>query len=102
MKKALLIAAIACFIGSGSVFAGTSSAKNIEFAQQKDKKKKVNEEDLPDGVKRVLNKDTYKDWKIDQAYLFEEGGYYKIELKKDDQTQTLNLDKYGNKVSVTE
>ncbi len=102
MKKVILIAAIACFIGSGSVFAGASSVKNIEFAQQKDKKKKVNEEDLPDGIKRVLGKDTYKDWKFDQAYLFEEAGYYKIELKKDDQTQTLNLDQYGNKVSVIE
>lgn len=102
MKKVILIAAIACFIGSGSLFAGTISDKNIEFAQQKDKKKKVNEEELPDGVKRVLSKDTYKDWKFDQAYLFEEAGYYKIELKKDDQKQTLNLDKYGNKVSVME
>jgi hypothetical protein len=102
MKKVMLIAAIACFIGSGSVFASTTSVKNIEFAQQKDKKKKVNEEDLPDAIKRYLGKDTYKDWKVDQAYLFEEAGYYKIELKKDDQTQTLNLDKYGNKVSVME
>jgi hypothetical protein len=103
MKKVILIAAIASILGSGAIYAGNLSGKiNAEIAQQNDKKKKVNEEDLPETVKKVLKNDTYKDWKVDQAFLVEGADYYKIELKKDDQKQTLNLDKYGNKVSVIE
>jgi hypothetical protein len=105
MKKGIYIAAIACLIGSTSIYAGNFSSKNeiISLQQQKEKKKKLNEDELPLVIKNMLKGNEYKDWKLDQAYLIEgTSEYYKIELKKDDQKQTLNLDKYGNKVSVLE
>lgn len=105
MKKVIYIAAIACLMGSTSIYAGNLSDRNenITVQQQKEKKKKLNEDELPVVIKNLLKSNEYKDWKLDQAYLIEGASeYYKVELKKDDQKQTLNLDKYGNKVSVLE
>lgn len=102
MKKIIYTLAIAFLIGSGSIYASSfSKNENAEITQQ-NKKKKVNEEDLPDAIKRLLKTETYKYWKVEEAFLIEGADYYKVELKKDDQKQTLNLDKYGNKVSVLE
>lgn len=103
MKKIIYAVAITCLLGTVSTYAGTVSvnSENTEI-QQKEKKKKVTEDELPTTIKNLFKSDEYKDWKITQAYLMDPGEYYKIELKKDDQTQTLNLDKYGNKVSVIE
>ena len=104
MKKVIYVAAIACLLGTASSYAGSyfANSENI-VAQQTEKKKKLTEEELPVVIQNMLKGDDYKDWKLDQAYLIEGvSEYYKIELKKEDQKQTLNLDKYGNKVSVLE
>jgi hypothetical protein len=104
MKKIIYAVAIVCLLGTASSYANanfSNTEKNV--ALQNDKKKKVTEEELPVTIKNMLKGDEYKDWKLDQAYLIEEPSeYYKIELKKEDQKQTLNLDKYGNKVSILE
>lgn len=105
MKKMFFIASIACLLGTSSMMAEkyTAKLKNGVFLQETEKKTKVTEDELPLAVKNLLKQEEYKDWKLDEAYLITgTSEYYKIELKKDDQKQALNLDKYGNKVSILE
>lgn len=99
MKKIILSAAFIILLGTAYSFAG--GVVNNNYNLQNEKKSKVAEDELPQGIKNLLKTEEYKDWKLDQAYMITgTGEYYKVELKKDDQKQTLNLDKYGNKVSV--
>ncbi|HEX3008436.1 MAG TPA: hypothetical protein VHO90_12570 [Bacteroidales bacterium] len=101
MKKLIYLASIVFFLGTVSSYAGNISVNNKNLTSlQTDKKKKINEDELPVVIKNQLKGDDYKEWKVDEVYFFEGKDYYQIDLKKGDQTQTLNLDKYGNKVSV--
>lgn len=104
MKKSILIAAFACLLGTAYSYADRANTPdNSAIVQQKEKKTKVNKEDLPKTIQSLLKNDEYKDWELDEAYhITGASEYYKVELKKGDQKQTLNLDQFANKVAVME
>lgn len=100
--KRILITGILCCIFSLPGLAGEYAVVSWkDISVQNDKKKKITEDELPVIIKNLLKSEEYKYWQFDEAYRIEgTGEYYRIELKKDDQKQTLNLDKYGNKVNI--
>ncbi|NJK97330.1 MAG: hypothetical protein HC905_22650 [Bacteroidales bacterium] len=101
----MIIVAVACLLFAGYSFANATSEINTGtcLIQKEEKKTKVTQDDLPQTIQRILKSEEYKEWKLEEAYQISGNvEYYKIELKKEDQKQTLNLDKYGNKVSVME
>jgi hypothetical protein len=103
MKKTLFVAAIACLLGSYSFTSTANEYSKSAIVMQVEKKTKVNKEELPQSIQKLLKDEDYKEWDLDQAYhITGKGDYYKVELKKGDQKQTLNLDQYANKVSVME
>lgn len=60
----------------------------------------VRPEDLPEPVKSTLA-GSYSEWKVTSAYLVtrdDNSQYYEINIKRSEETSTLNLDKYGKKV----
>jgi len=63
-----------------------------------DNKTKIDPATLPDPVKATLAGDQYKGWTISNAWLVkaDPAPYYSIELTKDNQTNTVNIDKDGN------
>lgn len=67
-------------------------------------KEKIKKEELPDAAMETLNSSAYKDWSIVQAYRIKskdaqgkEVIQFEVELKKDNNTQIVKLDKDGNK-----
>lgn len=60
----------------------------------------VRPEDLPEAVKSSLA-GSYSDWKVSSAYLVtrdDNSQYYEVNIKRAEETSTLNLDKYGKKI----
>jgi hypothetical protein len=61
----------------------------------------VRPEDLPESIKSTLSGDDYAEWKVTSAYLVTKENnsqYYEVNLKKGEETTTINFDKYGRKV----
>lgn len=87
-------------------FAGVSNAgamshppvQNYVITSQS--KVTVRPEDLPEPVKSTLA-GSYSEWKVTSAYLVtrdDNSQHYEINIKRAEETSTLNLDKYGKKV----
>ncbi|OJV17672.1 MAG: hypothetical protein BGO21_01290 [Dyadobacter sp. 50-39] len=60
----------------------------------------VRPEDLPEAVKSTLS-GSYAEWKVSSAYLVtrdDNSQYYELNIKRAEETFTLNLDKYGKKI----
>ena len=60
----------------------------------------VSPEDLPEPVKSTLA-GSYSEWKVTSAYLVtrdDNSQYYEVNIKRAEETSTLNLDKYGKKI----
>jgi hypothetical protein len=60
----------------------------------------VRPEDLPEAVKSTLS-GSYAEWKVSSAYLVtrdDNSQYYELNIKRAEETSTLNLDKYGKKI----
>lgn len=98
MKKliisAFMLAAVASYAQDKKVTADTP----VQAAAVKDEsaKTKVDPAALPEPVKTTLSAETYKDWKIAEAWVVKaEQEYYMVDLKKDDKTITVNIDKDG-------
>ena len=65
------------------------------------KKVSVRPEDLPEAVGSALAGNGYAEWKVSSAYLItkdDSSQYYEINLRRGEETATLNLDKYGKKM----
>lgn len=63
-------------------------------------KVKISVEELPQAVKDVLTLN-YKDYQIGDVYKVNgTNEYYSIELKKDAETKTVNLDKDGKEAKI--
>lgn len=78
--------------------AGQSYVYSSVVAEQS--KVAVRPEDLPEAVKSTLA-GSYAEWKVTSAYLItrdDNSQYYEINIKRAEETSTLNLDKYGKKV----
>ncbi|MCF0073708.1 hypothetical protein LZD49_24730 [Dyadobacter sp. CY261] len=75
-----------------------SSTYIVVVAEQS--KVTVRPEDLPEPVKSTLA-GSYSEWKVTSAYLVtrdDNSQYYEINIKRAEETSTLNLDKYGKKI----
>jgi hypothetical protein len=64
---------------------------------EQDSKTKVEAANLPEGVKKTLASDKYKDWSVDSAWLVKGAKeYYELQMKKGEEVTSLKLDKDGN------
>lgn len=75
-----------------------SSSNTTVIAEQS--KVAVRPEDLPEAVKSTLS-GSYSEWKVTSAYLVtkdDNSQYYEVNIKRAEETSTLNLDKYGKKI----
>ena len=91
---ALLLAAITPDVDASV----QSSSITTVIAEQS--KVAVRPEDLPEAVKSTLS-GSYSEWKVTSAYLVtrdDNSQYYEVNIKRAEETSTLNLDKYGKKI----
>lgn len=66
---------------------------------QDNNKKQVDAAALPDGIKKTLASDQYKDWQLASAWLVSgPAEYYILEMQKGEEKTTLKLDKDGKQV----
>lgn len=75
-----------------------SSISTAVIAEQS--KVAIRPEDLPEAVKSTLS-GSYAEWKVTGAYLVtrdDNSQYYEVNIKRAEETSTLNLDKYGKKI----
>jgi len=68
-----------------------------EVSTATDDKTKVEATALPDAVKASLAGDDYKGWTVSNAWQAKDGSYV-IELKKENETTTIKMDKGGKKI----
>ncbi|WP_353717404.1 hypothetical protein [Dyadobacter sp. 676] len=90
----LLLLAVAPYVDA----APRSSVHIIVNTEQS--KVAVRPEDLPEAVKSTLA-GSYAEWKVTSAYLVtrdDNSQYYEVNIKRAEETSTLNLDKYGKKI----
>lgn len=111
MKKIIFCLGTLLMLGNftTAVVAKTNSAN--AYAQIDSRKTKVSENKLPEAVKKTLEGNDYKDWKIEEVYLFKENvkkgkdgnknaeEFYQVTLRKDYTTKTINIDTDGNVIS---
>nr|WP_295930807.1 hypothetical protein [uncultured Dyadobacter sp.] len=99
MRITLIAIALLTFAGASNADATSHQpAQNYIIATQS--KVTVRPEDLPEAVKSTLA-GSYSEWKVTSAYLVtrdDNSQYYEINIKRAEETSTLNLDKYGKKV----
>lgn len=91
---ALLLAAV-----TPNVEASVQSSTNMTVIAGQSKVA-VRPEDLPEAVKSTLS-GSYAEWKVTSAYLVtrdDNSQYYEVNIKRAEETSTLNLDKYGKKI----
>jgi hypothetical protein len=92
MKKVILSLLVLVFV-SGSV-AHAALTNTVVSVYQEDKVK-IQEDTLPEAVKKTLKGAEYKGWTVSAAYLIKSADQYEIELKKGAETKTVKLDKEG-------
>lgn len=91
---ALLLAAITPDVDASV----QSSPSTAVIAEQS--KVAVRPEDLPEAIKSTLS-GSYAEWKVTSAYLVtrdDNSQYFEVNIKRAEETSTLNLDKYGKKI----
>ncbi|WP_192579177.1 hypothetical protein [Dyadobacter aurulentus] len=101
MMRKLFFATILTTLATGYLPSQRLYAANVLISIAQQEKVAVRPEDLPEPVKSALANDGYADWKVAGAYLVTKENnsqYYEINLKKGDESSTVNLDKYGRKV----
>jgi len=83
-----------------TVTAPPATSVQQQVTQPEDQKVKVELTALPDGIKKTLASDSFKDWTASSAWQIKSNTaeYYLIEMKKGEETTTLKLDSNGNKV----
>jgi len=94
MKKILVAAFVLSLFAAAGVT--TASYAGTFTRNEQDNKTKIDVNALPEAVKQALNSDTYAGWQAVAAW--QVGDIYEIELKKDDASQTVKLDKDGKPV----
>lgn len=106
MKKIIFCFGTLFMLGNLTVMKGATNGSTVRaYAQIDSKKVKVNENKLPEAVKKTLESGDYKDWKVEEVYLFKENDkadkkeFYQVTLRKDYTTKSINIDKDGNVIS---
>ncbi len=101
MKKFILSAAFA-IAGLAAVQASEVKDLNTTVVAVQDSvtKTPVKLEELPDAVKTTLASESYKVWTATEAWLVKDGSaeYYLINVKKEQETGSIKLDKDGKPV----
>jgi hypothetical protein len=99
MKKIILACAAAACITAGFTAKATDYSVPVTVVED-DNKTQVDPAALPDAVKTTLSGDAYKGWTVSTAWLVKNGNseYYEIQLSKDNQKNTVKLDKDGKTV----
>ncbi|WP_432711919.1 hypothetical protein [Pedobacter sp.] len=99
MKKFILSAAFLAFAGIATVQANeVNTPAMITVQQDSTTKTPVKLEELPDAVKATLQSDPYKEWVPTAAFLVtaaDKSEYYQIDVKKGEETASLNVGKDG-------
>jgi hypothetical protein len=98
MLKVILVLALTSSTLSPDYDLHSYEAEQTTLASQK---VAVRPEDLPEAVKTALSGEGYAEYKVTNAYLVtrdDRSQYYEINLRKGEETATINLDKYGKKV----
>jgi hypothetical protein len=103
MKKIIVMAAALLSLGYISAAevsrTETNNAGIVSSVYQSDKVK-ISVEELPQAVKDTLAL-SYKEWKVGDVYKVSgTNEYFSIELKKDSETKTVNLDKEGKEAKI--
>lgn len=87
------------YIAVAEVSRNENNNSGIVSVYQSDKVK-ISVEELPQAVKDTLAL-SYKEWKVGDVYKVSgTNEYYSIELKKDSETKTVNLDKDGKEAKI--
>lgn len=104
MKKMILSLATLAFV-SGAAFAqnvqtAPPADQAVQVEQAQPARQQVSEADLPEGVKKTLTTDAYKEFKVQSAWRITEGQneYYVLEIAKGDEKATLKLNKDGQAI----
>ena len=99
MKKIILSAAFLAFAGLTTVKASEIKVPVVISAVQDSvTKTPVEVKDLPDAVKTTLASDKYKEWIPTAAFLVtkaDKSEHYQIDVKKQEETASLNIGKDG-------
>jgi hypothetical protein len=102
MKKLILSAFGFMLLSVAAVQANpVLKASTITQVQQDQNKAEVKPDSLPEPVKTTLQGEAFVGWEIDKAYLVtkaDDTQYFEINLKKGEETASVNLDKEGKKV----
>jgi hypothetical protein len=102
MKKLILTAAMFSSMTSLAIAQDAISTEAVATTQAQDPtgRVKVEEADLPEGVKKTLATESYKEWKLEAAWLVTEGSaqYYVIELSKGEERKAVRLNKEGEEI----
>jgi len=101
MKKLILSAAIVAIAGLTTVNASEVKIANpVVSVQDSVIKTPIKMEELPAAVLTVLKSDPYKDWTPTAAFSVKDGQkeYFQIDVKKEEETASVKLDKDGKPV----
>ncbi len=97
MKKLIVSAFMLGAMATTSFAQDTKSPAQVPATSTKDDSKtKVDPTNLPQSVKTTLAGAEYKDWTTQEVWLVKATPeYYAVQLKKDQQSMTVNIDKDG-------
>ncbi|WP_256004604.1 MULTISPECIES: hypothetical protein [Pedobacter] len=98
MKKIILSAAFLAVAGLASVKANDIKNPVIVAVQDSTTKTPVELKDLPEAVQKTLQSDPVKEWTPTEAFLItnaDKTTYYLINVKKEEETGSLKIDKDG-------
>lgn len=101
MKKLILSAAFLTFAGLTAVQASEmQNSVKIVTLQDSVIKTPIKLDELPDAVKATLQSEPYKDWTAIAAFSVKDGKkeYFQVDVKKEEETASLKLDKEGKPV----
>lgn len=99
MRITLITIALLSLTVTPNVATVTQSANLITVVEEQSKVA-VRPEDLPEAVKSTLA-GSYSEWKVSSAYLVtrdDNSQYYEVNIRRAEETSTINLDKYGKKI----
>lgn len=92
MKKLSILAISLMTLAAVPGFAQTDTKTATASAQQ-DTKTAIKPEQLPDGIRKTLKGDEYKDWTVSSAAMVKDN--YEVILMKDKESKTVRFDKEG-------
>lgn len=103
MKKAIISALMLTAFATTATYAQTAkttatpatTAPATPTPANEEDKTKIEPAELPAAVKATLATETYKDWKVTSAWTNKQSADYVVELKKDDKTNLVTIDKDG-------